>query len=149
MLESDKRFRILLVEDDMADAKLLSDGFSRYGDLVSIRHITDGTKAMSVIGKMADLPADKCPHLIVLDVNLPDIDGAKLYALSSFSVGSKRIPTIIFTGGEHDGLEVCAKADPRSIFMHKPDSLEGYQSISAEMLRHAAVYLQPELKKAG
>ncbi|MCB1492017.1 MAG: response regulator [Rhodobiaceae bacterium] len=145
MASGRNHFNILIVEDDPIDASFLREAFDRYGDLVRIEHIDRGEEAMARLRGLLDNRGDR-PHLIVIDVNLPDIDGSKIYALCSFSSGSQGIPLVIFTGGGHDGLKTCSETDPRMIYLLKPDSRDGYDKAADTMLRHAATYME---KNAG
>ena len=92
--------RILLVEDSPGDVRLtieaLKDGKVR-NDL-SI--VGDGVEALAFLngeGKYAEAPR---PDLILLDLNLPRMDGRELLAIIKQDEHLKRIPVVVLTTSE-------------------------------------------------
>jgi CheY-like chemotaxis protein len=66
---------ILLADDDIDDQELLVEALIKVKPGIHIHSVTNGYKAISFLN---DLPADISPCLIVLDYNLPEINGSEV-----------------------------------------------------------------------
>jgi CheY-like chemotaxis protein len=96
----DEPFLILLVEDEPAHARLVVRSFEEHRLNNKIMHVSDGEAALDYLfqrGAYADQALSPTPHLILLDLHLPKIDG--LYVLSEIkqSTTLKHIPVVVLT----------------------------------------------------
>lgn len=98
---------ILLVEDNPGDAKLVQKAF-QLGRLANrIFHAHDGEEALDFLykrGKYEDAPR---PDIILLDLNMPGIDGRQVLAQIKADPVLLTIPVIVMTtsSAEQDILE--------------------------------------------
>lgn len=98
---------ILLVEDDPAHAELVERTIEGHRVAHKIRHVLDGEAALDYLfrrGIHAD-PADSPrPHLILLDLRLPGLDGLDVLKEIKGCVELQEIPVVILTtsGAERD-----------------------------------------------
>jgi chemotaxis family two-component system response regulator Rcp1 len=108
MADSEKRRRIsevaaltlLLVEDSPGDVRLTREAFLEANRLIDLRVANDGVEAMAYLrreGVHFDAPR---PDLILLDLNLPRMDGREVLAHIKDDDSLKRIPTVILTTSE-------------------------------------------------
>ena len=81
---------IAIVEDDANMAGLFYDLLGRAGSW-QLRVFTDGQEAKA---RLPELGA----HLILLDVGLPNLDGASLYKILRGHSNTKNTPIIVITG---------------------------------------------------
>ena len=88
--------RILLVEDEPDDAELIIEFLSEKYDLKWFSRATD-------IIKFLDWPDTERPDLILLDINLPGIDGLTLLRMIRSLKGCKNIPAIAVTAHAEKG----------------------------------------------
>jgi len=98
---------ILLVEDDLPDAKLLIRKFGRAGILNPIVHLQNGDKALaylSGIAEYSDRQLHPLPLLIVLDLKLPGLGGLELLPLIRRNRDLKAIPVVVLTSEENDRI---------------------------------------------
>ena len=84
--------RILLVEDNSADAILLQEALRAAEVTSPVDHVTDGEQAMAHL-READTP----PSLVLLDLNLPRMDGREVLAEVKGDPELRAIPVIIIT----------------------------------------------------
>lgn len=95
---ADSTMDLLLVEDNPGDVRLTKEAFREEGKLTNILHVVvDGIEAMAFLhqeGEYADKPR---PDLILLDLNLPRMDGREVLAEIKSDPNLKRIPVIILT----------------------------------------------------
>ncbi len=99
MKVSRENLRILLVDDDENDAELLRIDLDQAGFKQPITHFRNGSIALEYF-KYTKATGSSAPHLILLDLNMPLIDGIRalrrLREVSSF----RNLPVIILTGAE-------------------------------------------------
>lgn len=88
---------ILLVEDNPGDVRLTREALSEGKFWHNLYVVEDGEAAMAFVhqeGKYADAPR---PDLILLDLNLPRLDGREVLVLLKSDENLKRIPVVILT----------------------------------------------------
>ncbi len=93
-------FTILLVEDNPAHAELVVRSFEAHRIANHIVHVSDGESALEYLfakGAYATQENHTLPHVILLDLRLPRIDGLEVLRQIKESERLKRIPVIILT----------------------------------------------------
>lgn len=119
---------VLLVEDNPGDARLTEEAFRAANPFVQLHVAADGVEAMAFLrreGIHGDAPR---PHLVLLDLNLPRMDGREVLAHIKEDPALMTIPTIVFTtsGSEEDILRSYQlKAN---CFVSKPAELDDFES---------------------
>jgi two-component system, chemotaxis family, response regulator Rcp1 len=89
--------QLLLVEDSPGDVRLTLEAFRYANTSVKLHVATNGAEAMAFLrheGKHADAPR---PDLILLDLNLPKMDGREVLALIKEDDALKTIPTVVLS----------------------------------------------------
>lgn len=121
--------RILLVEDSPGDVRLtieaLKDGKVR-NDL-SI--VGDGVEALAFLngeGKYAEAPR---PDLILLDLNLPRMDGRELLAIIKQDEHLKRIPVVVLTTSEAEADVLRVYDLNANCYITKPVDLDKFITV--------------------
>ncbi|MFC1744677.1 response regulator [Candidatus Riflebacteria bacterium] len=84
--------RILLVEDNPAHVKLIIRAFAKHPMKCKIYLTGDGAEALDFLAQKNPLP-----HLVLLDLRLPKIDGLKVLAEIKSSSEFSKIPVVILT----------------------------------------------------
>ncbi len=94
----DDRLDILLVEDDKFDC-FVTQHYLRKGRLnFKLKIVHNGREALSYLFKNNEHQNARRPHLILIDVGLPDMDGRDVLAAIQNEPGLAKIPTIVLTG---------------------------------------------------
>lgn len=70
-----RRSHLLLVEDNVGDARLLSEAMAEVDRGVVVHHVTTIHDGLRYLAKRDDFASAPSPYLIVLDLNLPKVDG--------------------------------------------------------------------------
>jgi DNA-binding response OmpR family regulator len=91
--------RVLLIEDSLADVEFTRDAVVQSGLSVHLDVLRDGEVAMSLIRSLGQDSSVPRPDLVLLDLNLPRVDGwAVLHAVRSSDDESVRgIPVVVLT----------------------------------------------------
>ncbi len=89
---------ILLVEDDLADVKILQTTFKQLGIRNPISHTANGEDAL----KYLQCPDNPWPVLILLDLNMPLMNGFEFLRVVKSDETLKTIPVIILTTSDQN-----------------------------------------------
>ncbi len=93
---------ILLVEDSPDDADLMIEALNA-GSLSSrITVVEDGEEAIAYLRGCNGQAVSSAPHLILLDLHLPRMNGHEVLAEIKQDVVLRRIPVVIMTSSEKD-----------------------------------------------
>lgn len=96
---------VLLVEDNPADLNLIRGYFRDSGFNLTLEHVVDGAEALNYLYQKEKYENVSLPDIIVLDLNLPKIDGMKVLEIIKDDSNLKKIPVIVF-GTSSDPTEV-------------------------------------------
>jgi CheY-like chemotaxis protein len=90
---------ILLVEDDTGHALLIEKNLRRAGIANSIITLDDGQKAVNFLLKQGEYSGDDhpAPLLILLDLNLPVLNGYQVIKIIKHDDRTKQIPIVVLT----------------------------------------------------
>jgi two-component system, chemotaxis family, response regulator Rcp1 len=91
---------ILLVEDSPGDVRLITEVFRETAPSVCLHVANDGAEALAFLRREGLYPRSPRPDLIMLDLNMPKIDGRALLAIIKQDARLKLIPTIILTSSD-------------------------------------------------
>jgi two-component system response regulator len=101
-LTTSRPAEILLVEDNDNDVELTRVGFKKSKLAVNLHHAKDGEECMAFIrkeGKFADAPT---PDIILLDLNMPRMDGREVLAAISKDESLRHLPVVILTTSQEE-----------------------------------------------
>ena len=91
---------ILLVEDNPDDVELTRIAFAEAGSGYEIRVVTDGAQAVDYIlarGEYAGRDASDLPALVLLDLNLPKLNGREVLQAIRDNPASRALPVVVLT----------------------------------------------------
>lgn len=124
-----KHIEILLVEDNPGDVDLTRDALEQ-GKILNRLHVADdGLEALAFLrreGKYADAVR---PDLILLDLNLPKMDGRELLAEVKQDPDLKRIPVVVLTTSEAEQDILKAYDLHANCYISKPVDLNQFLSV--------------------
>jgi CheY-like chemotaxis protein len=117
---------VLLVEDDPGDVLMTREAFEHY-KLRNVLHVvTDGEQALQFLrrtGGYADAPR---PGLILLDLNLPRLDGLEVLAELKADPELKVIPVVILTTSQAQQDVLRSYALHANAYVSKPVDFETF-----------------------
>ena len=85
---------ILFGEDDIDDEELLKELFSSVDNSFSLTFINNGKQVIDYLNELTD---DRLPCLIILDYNMPQLNGADILKELKIHLRYKEIPKIIWS----------------------------------------------------
>ena len=114
---------VVLVEDDPDHAELMRRSLAKSGLSTEMLHLTDGQMALDYL--LGDEQPEELPKLILLDLNLPKVDGWQVLAKLKRS-NYATVPIVILTSSSNpDDIARSAQLHANS-YVSKPARLQGY-----------------------
>src|SRR3981081_4037825 len=120
---------VLLVEDSLGDVRLTQEAFRDANRSIQLQVFSDGVEAMTFLtleGAHVDAPR---PDLILLDLNLPKMDGREVLAQIKEDASLKTIPTVILTTSEAEVDIVKSYQLHANCYLSKPVQLDAFESL--------------------
>jgi two-component system, chemotaxis family, response regulator Rcp1 len=117
---------ILLVEDDPADVRLARETLKDYKMQNTLHVVEDGEQALAFLRKQGLHSGATTPDLILLDLNLPRVDGVEVIAAMQMSPDLRNIPVVVLAASPHDRTMLADYDVPADCFVVKPLSLERF-----------------------
>jgi CheY-like chemotaxis protein len=120
---------ILLVEDNLGDTRLTREALKDCKLLNTLHHVEDGVEAMAFLRREGAYAAAPRPDLILLDLNLPRMDGREVLAAIKQDEALKGIPVIVLTTSEDEQDVLRAYDLHANCFITKPIALERFLEV--------------------
>ena len=121
--------RVLQVEDCPSDVRLTQEAFRDANMSVQLHVASDGVEAMAFLRKEGAHVHAPRPDLILLDLNLPKMDGREVLAHIKKDEGLKTIPIVILTTSEAEADIVNSYQLQANCYLSKPVQLDAFQSL--------------------
>jgi len=121
--------KVLLVEDNPGDVRLTQEAFREANMSISLYVATDGVEAMAFLRRQGNHQGAPRPDFILLDLNLPKMDGREVLANIKADESLKTIPTIVLTTSEAEADIVKSYQLQANCYLSKPVQLDAFQSI--------------------
>ena len=125
--------QVLVVEDDPGDVALLESAFAEHSIVSNLHHAADGFEALAFLRREAPHTDAPRPDLILLDLNMPRVDGRQALAEIKADDDLKSIPTIVFTTSAADSDVVASYDAQANAYVTKPINIDDYERIVMEI----------------
>jgi CheY-like chemotaxis protein len=120
---------VLLVEDSPGDVRLTKEAFREANRSINLHVACDGVEAMAFLRKQGPHSGAPRPHLILLDLNLPKMDGREVLAYVKEDQDLKTIPTVILTTSEAEADIVTSYQLQANCYLSKPVQLDEFEAL--------------------
>ena len=122
---------ILLGEDDADDQEMLKEVFTSIDISFVLFFVNNGGEILSALGKLND---DQMPCLIVLDYNMPGLNGADILRELSTNERYKNIPKVVWSTAESEKFKkICLELGAVD-YVIKPNNVIGLEEVARYML---------------
>ncbi|GGX58718.1 response regulator [Streptomyces minutiscleroticus] len=115
-------YDVLLVEDDIADAMLIQDALTDRGAR-NLTQVADGVQALEYLRD----PNHSRPDLIVLDLNMPRMNGREFLAIVKEDADLRSIPVVVLTTSSAPDDVSGAYQHHANAYVTKPVNLEQFE----------------------
>lgn len=128
MKKDNAPLEVLLIEDNPGDAHLISEMLHDLDLRLNITIAEDGQKAMDILQRKNRYSASPTPDFIILDLNLPRINGFAVLSLVRSIASLRSVPVVVMTGSLNKDDEIKARSMGATDFRIKPSSAEDYDT---------------------
>ena len=119
--------RILIIEDNPVDFRILKYAFCNTGIVVELDEADDGESAMTFLRKETNAGAR--PALILLDLNLPKMSGMEVLRNIKAHDDLRCIPVIVLSSSQFQSDVSRAYEAGASLYVHKPNDLDKLEEL--------------------
>ena len=120
---------VLLVEDSAGDVRLTQEAFLETNPAVRLHVVSDGVEAMEFLRRAGAHAAAPRPDLILLDLNLPRMDGREVLAQVKGDHELRTIPTVILTTSDADEDIRMTYQLQANCYLNKPVQLDEFDAL--------------------
>jgi two-component system, chemotaxis family, response regulator Rcp1 len=127
--ENGMPINVLLVEDSPGDVRLTQEAFSATNSHIHLQVASDGVEAMAILKHEGIHDHAPRPDLILLDLNLPRMDGREVLAHIKEDDGLKAIPIVILTTSDAEADIVRSYELHANCYLNKPVQLDAFENL--------------------
>jgi two-component system, chemotaxis family, response regulator Rcp1 len=121
--------QVLLVEDSPGDVRLTQEAFRDANKAIQLNVVVDGVEAMAFLRHEGVHVHAPRPDLILLDLNLPKMDGREVLAHIKEDESLKLIPTVILTTSDAEADIVKSYQLQANCYLNKPVQLDAFENL--------------------
>lgn len=115
---------VLVVDDDLGDVALAESAFADHSIPCTLHHAADALAFLRREGRYRAAPR---PDLILLDLNMPRVDGRQVLTAIKADDDLKSIPTIVFTTSSSHSDVISSYSAHANAYVTKPLNFDDYE----------------------
>jgi CheY-like chemotaxis protein len=123
--------RILLAEDNRGDVFLVQESLREHQIKHELYVVRDGEEALDYLGRTGRPDELPFPDLILLDLNLPKVDGSTVLSELRQNPESARVPVIVVTSSDSAKDRERMAQLGISYYFRKPTEYEAYMQLGS------------------
>ncbi len=120
---------VLLVEDSPGDVRLTRETFREVNASIHLSVASDGLEAMNFLRRQGAHSNAPRPGIILLDLNLPKMDGREVLSLIKKDPSLKTIPIVILTTSEAEADIAMSYQLQANCYLCKPVQLDAFEAL--------------------
>ena len=117
---------IVLADDDLDDQTIIKEIFSLHTDSITILNVLNGVETVRLLERLQD--KDIYPCLIILDINMPKMDGRETLRHLRAQEKLRDIPVVLFSTSQNENDKQFAKRHGAS-YITKPFSYRNMEEV--------------------
>ncbi len=122
-------YQIWIAEDNPADVYLIEEALRRHEFSYRLTTADNGEDMLKMIAKLDRDPSETCPHIFLIDLNLPRRSGDEILAQLRQSTRCSQVPAIVITSSDSPQDRARARDLGASFYFRKPADLERFMAI--------------------
>ena len=135
---------VIYADDDQDDIELVEEAFKHYASNVDVITFKDGSQALSYLRNLSE--EDPVPCLIILDINMPVLNGKETLTRLRQINRYTEIPVVLFTTSSMP-IDKNFAEQYGAGFITKPLGYEQMEMIAKEFIDHCSVETQKKIRR--
>ena len=131
----ERTFEILLVEDQPGDVGLTREALRRIEKQINLSVASNGEEALAFLRRQGDYAEAVPPDLILLDLNMPRMDGRAVLAVMKKDPALRVIPVIVFTSSAAESDVQMAYELGASCYVTKPSDWARFSEVIGSIVQ--------------
>ncbi len=127
--EAEREIQVLLVEDDPGDVLMTREAFEDYKVHNQLHVVNDGEQAMAFLRQEGEYAALPRPDLVLLDLNLPRMDGRQVLEAIKSDPELSSIPVVVLTTSEAEDDVLSSYSLHANAYVTKPVDFERFINV--------------------
>jgi CheY-like chemotaxis protein len=123
--------KVLLADDDADDREIFERVLGNKTDVDLIRSVENGREVIEFLGKISP---DELPNLIILDHNMPKMNGTETLGMIKSSSRYDGIAVVIYSTYSDNGLVEKCKKLGAAMVLSKPANIREYEAVIDKFL---------------
>jgi two-component system, chemotaxis family, response regulator Rcp1 len=129
-MTSGRLINILLVEDNIADVRLTQEALKEASNATTRLHVAgDGEVALRFLRREGEHASAPRPDLVLLDLNLPRVDGRQVLEAAKSDPDLRRIPIVVLTTSPAEADVLHAYDQHVNSYIRKPVDLDEFVDV--------------------
>ena len=124
---------ILLVEDNPDDVALTMRAFKKNQILNKVIVARDGSEALDLLFGSADSPPIDMPEFILLDINMPKINGLEVLERIRADETTRLLPVVVLTTSDEDRDRIDSYRLGANSYIAKPVEFEKFNTVVKQL----------------
>lgn len=124
-----RSIEVLLVEDNPGDVRLTQETFRDANQSIHLSVATEGAEAMAFLRREGAHVHAPRPDVILLDLNLPKMDGREVLVQIKKDEDLKAIPVVILTTSDAEADIVASYRLHANCYLTKPVQLKAFEEL--------------------
>jgi two-component system response regulator len=117
------------VEDNPGDVRLTQEAFRDATRSIHLDVVSDGVEALAFLRRQDRYGKVARPDVILLDLNVPKLDGREVLAQIKSDMSLKTIPTIILTSSDREADILRSYELQANCYLNKPVELDAFEAL--------------------
>jgi CheY-like chemotaxis protein len=135
---------ILYADDDQDDLMLVKDAFNKYSSYIEVVTVENGNEALSYLSNLS--PLDPVPCLIILDINMPRLNGKEVLKEIRLMERFRQTPVVLFSTSSHYYERQFAE-DYNAAFITKPMDMGQLEEVTDKFIEQCSTGVRKDLRK--
>lgn len=122
---------ILLAEDNFGDVLLVEQALTEHQVDHELHVVADGDEALQFLDRMGEVGEPPCPDVLLLDLNLPKVEGPKVLQQFRKHPACAETPVIVVTSSDAPRDRKRVEALGATAYFRKPSELSEFMTLGA------------------
>ncbi|WP_432835582.1 response regulator [Dactylosporangium sp. CA-092794] len=127
--EASLPIEVLLVEDDPGDVLMTQEAFEEHKVRNKLNVVQDGEEALAYLRREGRFAEATRPDLILLDLNLPRVDGREVLQVIKEDQDLRRIPVVVLTTSQADEDILRSYSLHANAYVTKPVDFDSFIAV--------------------